>query len=386
MGAGVTSLLAGTEDVAAQVVESACAAAAGGQLSLDTFNRIIAEAALPARFYREVQERVTAAGVELVDEVDQDFNDDQDDGEDLEGWDGDGFGLFLQRTRHRVLRADEEVALAQRIEAGQLARRALAMPAGRLDSAGRRELRRRVDDGDAARDEFARHNLRLVIRIAARYQGRGLPLEDLVQEGWVGLAHAIDKFDYRKGFKFSTYATWWIRQTLDRAVDNLGSAIRLPVHAADDLRRLKRTRTELQAAFGRRPTAEETAVAAGVDTATAVRLLTYEWSPRSLDAQLTADSYRLADVLPDASLPDPAEEAERAAEAAWVRQLLNRLDPREADILRYRFGLDRGSHGDPRTLDEVGELYGLTRERIRQIESKAKTHLLCLMTTKPEET
>ena len=382
----MTSLLAGSEDVAAPVVDSACAAATAGQLSLDTFNRMVAEAALPACFYREVQERVIAAGVELVDEVDPNVDDDQDDSDDIEGWDGDSFGLFIQRTRHRVLRADEEVALAQRVEAGELAREALAISTGRLDAAGRRELRRRVCDGQAARDEFARHNLRLVIRIATRYQGRGLPLEDLVQEGWIGLAHAIDKFDYRKGFKFSTYATWWIRQTLDRAVDNLGSAIRLPVHAADDLRRLKRTRTELQAAFGRRPTVQETAIAAGVDTATAVRLLTYEWSPRSLDAPLTADGYRLADVLPDASLPDPAEEVERAAEAAWIRQLLNRLDPREADILRYRFGLDRGSHGDPRTLDEVGEFYGLTRERIRQIERQAKTHLLSLLTADREET
>ena len=380
----MTSLLSYGDDLATAVVQAACAAAVHGRLDLEVFDQLVGEAALPARLYRDVQARLKDAGVTLVDQPDDD-DDEEDEDEDSAGWDGDGFGLFLQRTRHRVLRPDEEVALAQRIEAGELARRALASPQMTLDAAGQRELRRRVVDGAAARDEFAQHNLRLVIHLAARYQGRGLPLEDLVQEGWLGLARAIEKFDYRKGFKFSTYATWWVRQGLERSVDNLGSAIRLPVHAADTLRRLRRVRAELQSTLGRRPTVQEIAAAADVDEATAARLLTYERSPRSLDAQLRNDGFHLADVLADSSLPDPAEAAEREDEGDWVRRLLQQLNRREAEVLRYRFGLDADGEGDIRTLDEVGRIYGLTRERIRQIEGKAMTHLRALMTADLKE-
>lgn len=368
------------EDLLATVVEAIKASAVDARVDQETFNRLVAAHRLPARSYRAVQLAVAEAGLDVVDRLDDDYNSaDEDKADETEGWDGDGFGVFLARTRHRVLTASEEVELAQRVEAGELARQALTRPAASLSEAGRRDLRRRLADGDEARNEFARHNLRLVIKLSAGFQGRGLPLDDLVQEGWFGLAHAIDKFDYRRGFKFSTYATWWIRQALQRAVDNLGSTIRIPVHAADELRRVKRFRWALKTELHRKPTTAELAAAAGLDEATVKNLLRYQSAPRSLDGLLSPDGFRLMDVLPDRSLPDPADEAERLDEAVWVRRLVSDLDPREGDILFLRYGLDAG--GQPRTLEEVGALLGLTRERVRQIESKAIAHMKELAAT-----
>ena len=281
--------------------------------------------------------------------------------------------LYLNDVgKHALLSKDDEARLAQAIESGRSARDELAADEG-LTAARRRELQRLVRHGDHATDEFVKANLRLVVSIAKRYQGSDVPLLDLVQEGNLGLIHAVEKFDWRKGFKFSTYATWWIRQAISRGIANTGRTVRLPVHAGDLLNRVTKARSRLETQLGRRPTIAELAADLGTERHKVVEILRYVSEPMSLSEPLRADGDgELGDLVEDHSAVSPFDAAAASLLPAEVAKMLIVLDERERAILELRFGLDCG---EPRTLDEVGLHFKLTRERIRQIEARAMSKL-----------
>jgi len=236
------------------------------------------------------------------------------------------------------------------------------------------ELAARIKQGDeAAREHMIRANLRLVVKIAREYEGLGLPLLDLINEGNIGLMKAVERFDPAKGGKLSTYSSWWIKQSIRRALANQGKTIRLPVHVADKIYHMRLAELRLQEALGREPTEEELAQELKTTPRKVAALRSAAVRPASLDAPLgDEDSSRLGEVVPDESSPNPAEILERRTTAAKVLELVNRLPEREATILRYRFGL----HGGPeKTLEEVGRKFGVTRERVRQLQNLALNKL-----------
>ena len=272
-----------------------------------------------------------------------------------------------------LLEKDDEVRLAQQIEAARAASKTLAEPGTPIKVAQRRALRRAVREGDEAHQAFVLANLRLVVSIAKRYQFSGLPLLDLVQEGNLGLIHAVDKFDWRKGFKFSTYATWWIRQAISRGVANSARTIRLPVHANDSVAQLQSARSELEARLRRPATRAELADALGITEERVAECMRFAAAPLSLEEPLGAEQdAELGDLVADPSAASPIELAILATLPREVATLLGSLSDRERLVISLRYGLD--GHG-PRTLEEVGGHFELTRERIRQIEAKAMAKL-----------
>ena len=275
--------------------------------------------------------------------------------------------------RYPLLAKDDEARLAQEIEARSQAEQDLAAKDTTLTPARRRELKRVVQRGEDAERTFVQANLRLVVSIAKKYQASGLPLLDLIQEGNFGLIHAVAKFDWRKGFKFSTYATWWIRQAISRGIANTARTIRLPVHAADLVALVQRAQGQLQGKLGRPATLVELGIEVGLAEDKVAEVLRFRVEPLSLSEPLREDGdAELGDVVEDRSAESPFEAAAMALLPDEVRRLLAPLDEREREILRLRFGLDRG---EPRTLEEVGKRFNLTRERIRQIEARAMSKL-----------
>ena len=274
--------------------------------------------------------------------------------------------------QYPLLTKEDEVRLAQKIEKGVEAREKLAI-AEDLTAKEKSDLKRLDRNGARAEKKFVQSNLRLVVSIAKKYQASGLPLLDLIQEGNLGLMHAVEKFDWRKGFKFSTYATWWIRQAITRGIANTGRTIRLPVHAGDTLARLQKARTRLELKYGRPATMTELAADVEMPEEKITEALRFANEPLSLSEPLREDGdAELGDVVEDRGAASPFEVAATSLLPDEIARLLAPLDEREREILKLRFGLERG---EPRTLEEVGEHFNLTRERIRQIEARAMSKL-----------
>ena len=270
--------------------------------------------------------------------------------------------------RVALLTAEMEVDLAKRIEAGLFATYKLSQHASgeaKIPAAMRRDLAEIERDGEVAKRHLLEANLRLVVSLAKRYQGRGLDLLDLVQEGNLGLVRAVEKFDYAKGYKFSTYATWWIRQALQRALADQGRTIRVPVHMAELITKVTRTRRDLTQSLGREPTSEEIGEPLAMTAEKVEEILRHGRDTLSLQAPVGDDEAVLGDFIHDVDSIDPQAAVETQMLHGQLSEVLDSLPERSAIVMRMRFGLDDGR---PRTLDEVGRFLGLTRERIRQIE------------------
>ncbi|MDQ6799072.1 MAG: sigma-70 family RNA polymerase sigma factor [Actinomycetota bacterium] len=282
--------------------------------------------------------------------------------------DDDLLQLYLRDIgKYALLTRAEEVDLGGRAAAGRQAAAELA--AGpELPGDRRAALETLVRAGEEATKRFVRANLRLVVSIAKKYQASGLPLLDLIQEGNFGLMHAVERFDPRRGFKFSTYATWWIRQTISRGIANTGRSIRLPVHAGDQLLAIRMTSASLEVQLGRMPRPAEVSHALGMPRRKIDELTPFLAEPVSLSERLSDGEAELGDLVEDNATPPPDEVVFSSMLPAQVTTLLEKLEPREREVLCLRYGLDRGS---PRTLEEVGERFGLTREGVRQVEVKA---------------
>ncbi len=270
-----------------------------------------------------------------------------------------------------LLTKNEEIELARLIEAGREARDELAARAAELPAERRRALHRAVREGDAAHERFVTSNLRLVVSIAKAYQSSGMPLLDLIQEGNLGLMHAVDKFDWRKGFKFSTYATWWIRQAIQRGVVAGSRLVRLPAPVRDAALRLQRVRMDLEARFGREPTIEELAAEAFVPVDQVVALRRHLGEPFSLDEPIGDGDAVRGDLVADPSADTPGDAAIEAMVPAELDRLLSVLDEREQLVLRQRYGFE----GPPATQADIGAQLGLSADRVRQIERQALAKL-----------
>jgi RNA polymerase primary sigma factor len=286
----------------------------------------------------------------------------------------DSVGMYLKEmARVPLLKADEESELAIRIEAGCKARTELLRYPGRKRILERQRLQALVQDGILAREHIIKANTRLVVSIAKRYTGRGVPFLDLIQEGNLGLMKAVEKYDVHRGFRFSTYATWWIRQTITRAIADQARTIRLPVHMNDRIRQIYKATHDLEQHLGRVPTPEELATAVNMDLEKVQWILKVSWMPLSLESPVGDDEdSELGMFIEDELSPTPIQSAYQSMLKDKIEEVLGTLTPREARVLRMRFGLDTGV---PFTLEEVGEKFGLTRERIRQIEGRALRRL-----------
>ena len=287
----------------------------------------------------------------------------------------DTIGLYLKEmSRVALLSCEEELDLARRIERGRYAHHAVERLNGRASAVRRQELDQQYADGQLAREHLIKANTRLVVSIAKRYIGRGVPFLDLIQEGNLGLMKAVEKYEYRRGFRFSTYATWWIRQTITRAIADQGRTIRVPVHMVDRIRQLYRLTHELEQKLGRIPNTEELAAEMNVPVSKVDWMLRVSWLPLSLESPINDDEEdsELGMFVEDQLTPSPIQSAYTKMLREKIESVLETLPPREARILRLRFGLE---NGHTYTLEEVGQKFGLTRERIRQIESKALRRL-----------
>jgi len=281
----------------------------------------------------------------------------------------DSISLYLKEIgRIPLLTAEQEVSLAKRMEAGRNAKRRLSRD-GNLEREERRELADLVKDGQAAQEHLIKANSRLVVSVAKKYVGRGVPFLDLIQEGNIGLIRAVKKFDYRRGYKFSTYATWWIRQAVTRAIADQGRTIRVPVHMYEQINRLARVSRQLVQELGRDPTVEEIAEELGVSSKKVERTIKVSQRPLSLEMPVgEEDDSFLGDFIEDSDAPSPTDQASQQLLRDQIEDIFVSLTPREVRILQLRFGL---VDGYSYTLEEVGKKFGVTRERIRQIEAQA---------------
>jgi RNA polymerase primary sigma factor len=356
-----------------------------GFLTTDDILEVLPDADEAPEQLEEIFMWLQTAGVEIFGDKpeemditgDDDFDDDDEDDDsfDLSGVASDDtVGLYLKEmARVPLLTTEEEVDLAKRLEAGNQARAEITRLGDDLDEAKRLELEAVVEDGKAARDHLIKANTRLVVSIAKKYMGRGVHFLDLIQEGNLGLMKAVEKFDYTRGYRFSTYATWWIRQTITRAIADQGRTIRVPVHMSDRIRRLYKTARQLEQENGRKPTPEEIADRMDLEPRKVQWMLKVSWRPMSLERPVgEEEDSELGSFIEDLTTPTPTQSAYQNLLHEKVEEVLGTLTAREARILRLRFGLQNGRSY---TLEEVGQKFGLTRERIRQIEGKALRRL-----------
>ncbi len=272
-----------------------------------------------------------------------------------------------------LLNAEQEVELAKRIEAGLFAEEKLAEGRGTLRPDARGDLEWIADDGRRAKNHLLEANLRLVVSLAKRYTGRGMLFLDLIQEGNLGLIRAVEKFDYTKGYKFSTYATWWIRQAITRAMADQARTIRIPVHMVEVINKLARVQRQMLQDLGREPTPEELAAELDMTPEKVIEVQKYGREPISLHTPLGEDGdSEFGDLIEDSEAIQPGEAVSFTLLQEQLHSVLDTLSEREAGVVSMRFGL---TDGQPKTLDEIGKVYGVTRERIRQIESKTMSKL-----------
>jgi RNA polymerase primary sigma factor len=272
-----------------------------------------------------------------------------------------------------LLNAEQEVDLALRIEAGLFAEEKINADDGSMDPKYKRELEFIIHDGKRAKNHLLEANLRLVVSLAKRYTGRGMLFLDLIQEGNLGLIRAVEKFDYTKGFKFSTYATWWIRQAITRAMADQARTIRIPVHMVEVINKLARVQRQMLQDLGREPTPEELALELDMTPEKVVEVQKYGREPISLHTPLGEDGdSEFGDLIEDSEAVVPADAVSFTLLQEQLHSVLDTLSEREAGVVAMRFGL---TDGQPKTLDEIGKVYGVTRERIRQIESKTMSKL-----------
>jgi RNA polymerase primary sigma factor len=272
-----------------------------------------------------------------------------------------------------LLNAEQEVELAKRIEAGLFAEEKLAEAGSNLSTDQRIDLEWIAEDGTRAKNHLLEANLRLVVSLAKRYTGRGMLFLDLIQEGNLGLIRAVEKFDYTKGYKFSTYATWWIRQAITRAMADQARTIRIPVHMVEVINKLARVQRQMLQDLGREPTPEELAVELDMTPEKVIEVQKYGREPISLHTPLGEDGdSEFGDLIEDSEAIQPGEAVSFTLLQEQLHSVLDTLSEREAGVVSMRFGL---TDGQPKTLDEIGKVYGVTRERIRQIESKTMSKL-----------
>jgi RNA polymerase primary sigma factor len=371
-----------------------------GELPADEITHVLRSVELTSDALMVVQEALTAEGITIDDEVDETLDEtpvglgrevviDDEDAERLlsrrrrrrgakkiaprvDTSTADGVRMYLREIGQvDLLTGDDERRLAQLIEEGH--RAAERVDEGVDDPAEVRLMMRAVQRGQRAKSELTQANLRLVVSIAKRYSGRGMQLLDLIQEGNLGLMRAVDKFDHTKGFKFSTYATWWIRQAITRSIADQARTIRIPVHMVEHMNRLTRMRRQMHQELEREPTVEELAVKLQLEPERVRELLRISQDPLSLDSPVgEEDESNLGDFIMDSSTDGPADAATKTMLTEAVEDVLGELSEREQEIVRMRFGLDGGQ---AKTLEEVGKQFGVTRERIRQIEAKTLAKL-----------
>lgn len=278
-----------------------------------------------------------------------------------------------QIGRVSLLNAEQEVDLSERIEAGLYAQHLLDTQSEGMDFKRKRELKWAANDGKKAKDHLLEANLRLVVSLAKRYTGRGMLFLDLIQEGNLGLIRAVEKFDWKKGFKFSTYATWWIRQAITRAMADQARTIRVPVHMVEVINKLSRVQRQMLQDLGREPTPDELARELDMPVEKVQEVQKYGREPISLHTPLGEDGdSEFGDLIEDTDAIAPSEAVAFSLLQEQFKQVLETLSPREAGVIKMRYGLE---DGQPKTLDDIGRVYGVTRERIRQIESKTMSKL-----------
>ncbi|NMC29599.1 MAG: sigma-70 family RNA polymerase sigma factor [Pelolinea sp.] len=349
----------------------------------DIYNALPDTEEFDQEFIYEIIGELRKQGVEITEEEgDATIDDDEIPMTDMDPYAGlghissdDTISLYLREmSRVPLLDSREEIALAIRIENGKAAQIELGKLNGNATPQQKQELEKVVDNGKEARAHLIKANTRLVVSIAKRYTNRGVPFLDLIQEGNLGLMKAVEKFDYTKGFRFSTYATWWIRQTITRAIADQGRTIRVPVHMVDRIRQMYKQIHELEQNLGRTPTIDELSKAMRIDKQKVSWMLRVSWLPLSLESPINddEDESELGHFIEDKETPTPIQSVYSKLLKEKVNDVLDTLPCREARILKLRFGLEDGKFY---TLEEVGKKFGLTRERIRQLETKALRRL-----------
>lgn len=348
-----------------------------GVLSYKEINDAFEEVEITTEEIEALYDKFEKEGIELVEDLDKELEEievSKEELEDLSVPEGinidDHVKMYLKEIgKVNLLNAEEEMSLAKRMADGEEAKLRLDDEEAEISDEEREQLELRIEDGEQAKKNLAEANLRLVVSIAKRYVGRGMMFLDLIQEGNLGLIKAVDKFDYTKGYKFSTYATWWIRQAITRAIADQARTIRIPVHMVETINKLVRVSRQLVQELGREPTPGELAKELNMSVEKVREISKISQEPVSLETPIgEEEDSHLGDFIPDDDAPAPSEAASFMLLKEQLGDVLSTLTPREAKVLRLRFGLDDGR---ARTLEEVGTEFGVTRERIRQIEAKA---------------